>query len=56
LGGIKEELKTDLLDGLIELFEILEFHGLTQIKFSLDPERIKLMKMIIYLKSFLKRL
>jgi hypothetical protein len=37
-----------------ELLELLEFHGVARMKFSLEPEDIKFQKLVAMLKQILK--
>ena len=40
------QISGDIIDMIEEAMELLEFHGLQRMFFSLDPEKIKFQKMV----------
>ena len=44
----------DIITTIQELMELLEFHGVSRMKFSLEPEDIKFQKLVVMLKQILK--
>ena len=49
------QASSEIIDMIEELMELLEFHGLQRMFYSLDLEKIKFQKMVQYLRQLLKR-